>query len=631
MFKKLISNLPFSPGLVGQMGFYIKRLRQEEFIRRMGMIFTALSVAVQMISITVPPTYAQASHANNMVYEAVSSKAHLLKVYDQGDTAGHNDIDEIFNHFGIGRQNIAEATVKTISSASTFDGLELWTMGRYSYFPSLEKAVKIDRTNTTMYLRPWARAWGTHDRQVLLGHRSDGTKFAVIMNCGNLAITFPEKEPEPPEPVYGQFEANCKNIQGWAIDPRLSNKRVKVEIFIDNNKEQSVWAEHADEYIANKSGNHGFKWKIPDGFIDGTARTVSVIAIEDVDARGVSEGDQFLDSNNGKDIIRTDCYEEPPPEQVEICRPGEGLITVDEDKVRPTDFTDKTKCNEIEICVNDDLVMIKQWQYDGEPRTCPQIEVCRDGVVRLITTDQKSDTDLDPEECVEMHVCDPATNMIVTIQKKDYDEGSHKIPEPDDLGTLTCEEPEPEIVRKKQARNLTQDIVYNNTGSAKPGDRIVYELSTANTGNADTSIEITELIDDISEYANLKDYGGAEYDPDKHILSWGMVEVPAGEVLTHTFEVEVKKKLPTTATNPAIPSSFDFIMNNVYGNAVDIKLPKPVSKKVEQFAGNLPNTGPGENAFFITLFIGLVFFFYFRNRLVTKELNMLRKDYRGDA
>jgi len=40
MFRKIVSNLPFSPALVGQLGFYAKRLRKEETTRRLGLILS---------------------------------------------------------------------------------------------------------------------------------------------------------------------------------------------------------------------------------------------------------------------------------------------------------------------------------------------------------------------------------------------------------------------------------------------------------------------------------------------------------------------------------------------------------------------------------------------------------------
>jgi len=57
MFRKIVSNLAFSPALVGQLGFYAKRLRREEATRRVGLIFTALALVVQGFAVFTPQNH----------------------------------------------------------------------------------------------------------------------------------------------------------------------------------------------------------------------------------------------------------------------------------------------------------------------------------------------------------------------------------------------------------------------------------------------------------------------------------------------------------------------------------------------------------------------------------------------
>jgi len=65
MFRKIVSNLTFSPALVGQLGFYAKRLRKEEATRRVGLIFTALALVVQGFAVFTPPESANAASGHN--------------------------------------------------------------------------------------------------------------------------------------------------------------------------------------------------------------------------------------------------------------------------------------------------------------------------------------------------------------------------------------------------------------------------------------------------------------------------------------------------------------------------------------------------------------------------------------
>jgi uncharacterized repeat protein (TIGR01451 family) len=75
MFRKLVSSLPFSPALVGQLGFYARRLSKEQATRRLGLIFTALALVVQSFALFSPPeqSYA-ASPSNECQYNSALTK-----------------------------------------------------------------------------------------------------------------------------------------------------------------------------------------------------------------------------------------------------------------------------------------------------------------------------------------------------------------------------------------------------------------------------------------------------------------------------------------------------------------------------------------------------------------------------
>lgn len=71
MFRKLVSNLPYSPALVGQLGFYARRLSTEQATRRLGLIFTVLALAVQTLALVKPPEQTiAATPASACVFDA---------------------------------------------------------------------------------------------------------------------------------------------------------------------------------------------------------------------------------------------------------------------------------------------------------------------------------------------------------------------------------------------------------------------------------------------------------------------------------------------------------------------------------------------------------------------------------
>ena len=60
MFRKIISNLPFSSTLVEQLGVYAKRIKKEETTRKLGLLFIALTIIVQLFILMQPPESANA-------------------------------------------------------------------------------------------------------------------------------------------------------------------------------------------------------------------------------------------------------------------------------------------------------------------------------------------------------------------------------------------------------------------------------------------------------------------------------------------------------------------------------------------------------------------------------------------
>lgn len=205
MFRKLVSNLPFSPALVGQLGFYAKRLKKEESTRRIGLIFTALALVVQGFAVFSPPESANAANGNNIIYGGFRSKDELLSIYDQNrDSAGHSDIQQIYTHFGITRQDILNSSQMNFNSRD--QNLSIKSVGRSTY-EWQRTPISINDSSTTVYesllykfdSTPWTIDNGSSYPGLIGKRASDGQWFAIMMGCGNPAyITLP---PPPPKPV----------------------------------------------------------------------------------------------------------------------------------------------------------------------------------------------------------------------------------------------------------------------------------------------------------------------------------------------------------------------------------------------------------------------------------------------
>lgn len=234
MFRKLISNLAFSPSLVGQLGFYAKRLRKEEITRRIGLIFTVLALAVQCLAVFQPPESANAASSNDFVPGGLGlgsnrSLNNFLHPYD----SNVGGLKDIMNYVGITREEIAASQ---FSSWIVGDTLSWGHNPKFSYAQG-ERAVPIinsaGQTTQTVYARP-LKLWEGANTRIYgwIGHSQKIGWFAIMQACGNLITnSIPPPPPPPPQPnaicqalsVVGlsrtsyQFNAQGSAVNGAAI------------------------------------------------------------------------------------------------------------------------------------------------------------------------------------------------------------------------------------------------------------------------------------------------------------------------------------------------------------------------------------------------------------------------------
>lgn len=191
MFRKLVSNLSFSPALIHEVGFYARRLRKEEATRRLTVLFVALALVVQSLAVFSPPESANASSEQDLIRGGVASKEDFLARYDQNEA----DIKDIYTAAGITRTEIERAADTTISSSD-----DLLIMGRFAQFGTTQGEVPFSykKSNSgetgTTYIAP-LRLWDTNEAAILEGTQYDAWVgqsnklgwFAIVKNNANLA------------------------------------------------------------------------------------------------------------------------------------------------------------------------------------------------------------------------------------------------------------------------------------------------------------------------------------------------------------------------------------------------------------------------------------------------------------
>lgn len=142
---------------------------------------------------------------------------------------------------------------------------------------------------------------------------------------------------------------------------------------------------------------------------------------------------------------------------------------------------------------------------------------------------------------------------------------------------------EDKIEKVKQAKNLKT----NEEGtviSARPGEEVLYTLTTKNTGNIDGIFTVSDDISDIlksAEVVEISDGGRVE----NNRVVFPEVTIKPDETVVRTFRVRVRSNLDPCE---------DLKMINIYGNKVIVKITFPdikkpvllISKKVRNFTLN---------------------------------------------
>lgn len=228
MFEKLLSVLPYNPGLLHQMSFYSRRMREESLIRRTGLVFIVLAFMIQFFAVINPPVSTVAASNNDLINGGFSSAADAASDC-RNNVQGYKDI---LNYYGITCDEVANAATVTINSHD-HNG-NLFSMGRLPYGSvnpnsgsvTEEQPVTID--GTTVYVRLLS-SFDTGSNKIsgssyeaLRVTNSAGDIFWLEFPCGNLvAVGVPHKPITP-----CQYNINIAASSPECFKPCLYNSSI---------------------------------------------------------------------------------------------------------------------------------------------------------------------------------------------------------------------------------------------------------------------------------------------------------------------------------------------------------------------------------------------------------------------
>lgn len=197
MFKKIVSQLSFSPALVGQLGFYARRLRKEQFTRRLGMVFMAMALVVQSLVVFQAPEPANAASNGDMIYGGMGYDFNkFLGPYDRNE----KNLKDVFTNMGITRDEITRTTFSSYRVNGSHVNHGFMNRSGSKHYA----IVNSDNTHVTnLYARNQNTLWKNGSKiEAWIGHSEKAGWFAIMNYCGNLVTDkYLNQVPPPPKPT----------------------------------------------------------------------------------------------------------------------------------------------------------------------------------------------------------------------------------------------------------------------------------------------------------------------------------------------------------------------------------------------------------------------------------------------
>ncbi len=749
MFKKLVTHLPYSPGLLNQVGFYTKRLKQEEFSRRVGLIFAVLALLLNLnLSIFSPEASVLASPGNDVVTGGIYG-SNATQMQDRTIAAMRSSAytAAIFDYYGITEADIRGTSVSYLNTADQ----SLRSVGRQAFGRGAESCKTHNGYSFCERSMYAAYRYRSLSVKALTGVRdsrigSSDPWFAVLESCGNVVVRVGKDESitvdKTLSPNQGQtveagdivdFRIKIKaNNENGALYPRVSDTLPEHTEYVDHSPKDLFSKANVSGRTVELVGTdslyglgpneervitinarvlatapHGAKLcnsvsasSLSDSAISNTKPCVTVnepqpepacTSLRMLGSGGTNKvrtfeakanpdgatisayvftfGDGNSETVNSSSNTATINHTYEPGSYTakvlvktslgDVGNSGTCLVKLTVDPPTPSPAV---TCDYIKLLSGSGFEKERQFEASATPQNGASVSNFRidygDGEEDTIASNSSNKVTASHAykvagEYVARVYVDSSlgeiTNNTSCKLSVQVDEEPEVCPYDPELlrDDEDCVEPEvcphnpelapddpecgiPNIFKLKQVENVTQGIEDAHGTVANAGDTLRFTLLTENDGSAtEKDFVIRDDLADVLQYAELIDYDGGVVSDDGLSVTWPKINIAAGEVVEKTITVKVLTPIPDTPVSASDPLAFDLRMENAYGNNVSVDLPESVPKLIEGVVTTLPNTGPGMNAFVSTLFIGMVTYFYFRNRLIAKELGMIRNEFSG--
>ena len=629
MFPRIVSQLSLSPQALSLLAFYGRRLRQEKVTRTFSAIAAVMIVALQFLTIAAPPSPTNASSTNDVYKGGFTSRADLLNRYDE-----NTSLRNLYtSYFGISRTDIANAKVAYINSKDQ----TLKSAGRLQHDAGDTEIRTADNLYYGRPLHTWDTGTSVNNGstyEVLEGTTAKGAYWAIMFTCGNpvyktlptpTTTTTPSKTPVTVVPT---------NQTTGCLDPTKSTSfttsftRGTGTIATKNGlplcKPVSLVLESftmPDTWDGNGFNLTGLPQKrfatVNLDMPAGAANQKSTLSIAAPETCKNTQLDwYFAPAYDGLTGLHDDDARYIGG-MIFAGKGGCGATPTATPKPTPTPKASSLVCSKLSANTTSGVAPFVV-TFTGSAAAVGQSVA----EYQFNFGDQHAIASTSP---ITKHTYDTPGQYTATLAVTSTDGTASS-------GVAACSLPisvlgQPATyIKAKTAQNLTQKRDAT-TAPAVGGDQIRYSLTTKNAGGVAGDYSVVEHVEDVLEYADVADTGGATLA--KGVLTWPAASIDPGATLLKTFVVTIKNPVPSTPIGISDRFSYDLHLDNVYGNLVSVTVAPPPAKQVESATTSLPDTGAATSTLIILSVALLTLYFYFRNRQLIAEIRILRGSYQG--
>ena len=682
MFQKLVSNLPFNPGLMDQVSFYGQRLKQEQSIRRTGFIFLALALLIQTFAILSPAQPSLATSPNDLIYGGNGKTKAGIIAACESNNSGHgngkyNDIREIYYYFGAitndGTCNtLKNAEVVTINSAAAND---YWSVGRQSFTPD-DHQVTILGAQTTIYQGPLAIRQAGDAARNWQALKIPGKDVWILLDCGNIVTKAPFAPPSNPQlnisktssPAAGTFvkpgdtinytliysNTGAGNATNFKVTDNVPNNTTFVSFGASGaNKAQSgsqltFWHNNGTVAQSTLGPNPFLNYQVsfvakvnagtPKGTVICNAATISSTQ-QSGTSNQVCHTVDYCAINPALGPNDVGCQ---PPVTKCTSGPLAGQPAPGNNIANCVVVTPIATCTYLKVVgasnTNKQVFAAKATAINGATITRYSFDADGDGKADLTNLSANGNNEV--QFSYDYTNTNGSYNAILTAETSVGNvtgsacQVAVKIELPKDKN--------PRIVTTKGVIDATKGNIDINGKQANAGDVLIFTVTSQNFGegrqkaytfpedNLGDTLEYADLLTSDADLASQ----GATFNHATHVITWANQDIEAAgdanhhDIITKTFAVKVKPVLPNTAQSSSNPNSFDCKMFNRFGTgSVEVTLPRTGTCTATVVQSNLPNTGPGQSLFIGFALTTIVGYFFARSRLLRKELGIVHAEY----